>query len=136
MARKIMNTPTIVVTNVARNVAIQPARPIGLARGPATLMKMIAARLVSRQKWLRLKINLMGDCLRCTVSAIMDPTSWARTNVVGLTKNKPMTNGISLSENECASRRICRWTTNISAPAKKMARAHHGIVIGLGSSGT
>ncbi len=95
-----MKTPTIVVTNIARNVAIQPAIPMGFASGPATLMKMIAARLVSRQKWLRLKISLIGDCLRWMVSAINDPASWASTSEVGLTKNNPITSGISLNENE------------------------------------
>src|ERR687894_966313 len=48
------------------------------------------------------------------------------TSVAGETKKSASTSGTSLSEKECASRRISRWTVRSSATKKSPANVHIG----------
>jgi hypothetical protein len=56
--------------------------------------------------------------------------------VIGVRKNSPRMSGISLNENEYASRRNCRCTTHTSASRYRPATDHHGISNGLSTTST
>ncbi len=69
------------------------------------------ARPVWTVNWPRLNAIFSRGWRRFTTSTTEVPRSWARITVSGLAKNSPATSGISLIENEWASRRKRRCTT-------------------------
>ena len=84
----------------------------------ASSWKTITARQVVSVNCAMLKTTLIAGRRRSMSSTTIGPTSPATTRSIGVANSRPKTSGRSPSENECALRRKCRWTTQRSAARK------------------
>ena len=110
------------MTTVRAKAASHPPAPSG-ARRRAPPGRRRPATAASRPSSGRLKSSFTPRWRRCEHER-RRPTRRGRTTTqAGLMKTaSPTTRGISLSENEWASRRKCRWTTKTSVAAKRAER--------------
>ena len=93
----------------------------------ARVWKTMTARQVVSVNCAMLKTTLIAGRRRSMSSTMIGPTSPATTRSIGEANRRPKTSGRSPSENECALRRKCRWTTQRSAARKPSASPHHGM---------
>ena len=114
---------------MAANAAIQSVGP-GMPVGAASVWKIARSTTAMTAKFARLNAILTADRRDVSSIASADPVSTATMYSFGEKKKKPTTAGISLSENECVSRR--KWTTMTlaSAARKPIASSGHGGWIG------
>ena len=76
--------------------------------------------------WERLKTSFTGASRRSIASVAADPSTAPSTRSPPVANSRPNTSGRSPSEKECALRRNCRWTTQLSATRKPTASAPPG----------
>ena len=124
IAAPIRTTVMIAEACVASSAKIQIIGPKP-STVPARVRKMITARHVVSVNWAMLKTNLIAGSLRSNSSTTTGPIRPANTRSSGAANSRPKTSGRSPSENECALRRKCRWTTQRSAARKARASTHH-----------
>jgi hypothetical protein len=109
-----LRTPIRFSTSATSRTAAHTVGPNDWA-GFTTAWTIATDTTEARLNWARLKASLTDRWRRLTKSAIADPTSRARMNSGGVTRNSPATSGSSLIENECALRPMWRWMTFASA---------------------
>ena len=107
IAVAIVSAPSRQATSIAANAAIQSAAPGRPANDPR-LWKTTRVTVEMNAKLARLNATFTTDWRAVTSRATAEPTRTASRYSSGVTKNSPRTAGISLSENECVSRR--KWT--------------------------
>ena len=116
----------IVAADVARKAASHSRSPGTPSRGTSAATIVYDTTAI-RAKLARLNATLIGRCPEANSIAAADPVRTARTYSDGDRKNRPMTAGNSLRENEWVSRRKWTSTTFSSAAAKAAARIGHGM---------
>ena len=129
---------SITVTNAETWVAISANTHVAGPKPstvPARRRKRITARHVVSVNWAMLKTILIAGRRRSKSITTIGPMSPATTRSIGVANSRPKTSGRSPSENECALRRKCRWTTQRSAARKPSASPHHGMCTPMSKSG-
>ncbi len=102
-----------------------------VASVPETWWTRMLNTSASSAKLARLKISFIGACRRRTPRPIAAPTTRDRTRAPGspARTNTPITSGISLKENDCASLRKWMNTRHHSPAAKATTSAAIGTII-------